>query len=287
LFTVFIFFVLRTIVEKISASPALTQIEGFWNNQDYQSVYDMTGTILWDIPFHNAALTYRGYSAFNLALSRTNSVEVHEFIDTAVNSLRLALFDAKRDVKPQIEYMLGKTYFHKNSLSAYHYYADLAIVYLNNALTNGYGATDIYEYLGLSYAALGMTKESIASFTEALLVNDSDVLKLAIAEQYYKLGQIDAAKPYLYQIKNTSTDELFVFKCSLVLGKIYIDEGNYADAQKEFEAILLKDENSADAYYGLGVIYEKQGDLIKARAQWRSALEIQVNHQDARQKIEA
>ena len=183
--------------------------------------------------------------------------------------------------------MLGKTYFYKNLLSAYHYYADLTVRYLTEALASGYSARDIYEYLGLSYADLNMTNESIAAFTEALALNDSDTLLLAIARQYYKNGQNEAAKPYLFRIKNTSTDELFVLTCSQLLGDIYISEGNYEEAKHEFETILEKDPNAADAYYGLGLIYEQEGDMIKARAQWRKALKAQVNHAGALKKIEA
>ena len=70
-----------------------------------------------------------------------------------------------------------------------------------------------------------------------------------------------------------------------MLGQIYLEEENYDDAKKEFETILEKDINNADAYYGLGVIYEKQGELVKARAEWRKALRIDVNHQNALKKM--
>ena len=51
------------------------------------------------------------------------------------------------------------------------------------------------------------------------------------------------------------------------------------------ENVLEKYPNSADAHYGIGVIYEKQGNLVKARAEWRQTLKIQVNHQGALQKL--
>ena len=54
---------------------------------------------------------------------------------------------------------------------------------------------------------------------------------------------------------------------------------------REFEDVLKKNQNSADAQYGIGVRYEKQGNIVKARAQWRKALKSQANHQDALQKI--
>lgn len=286
-FCLIVFFTVRSIVKNASRTPVSAELERLWRANDYQAVYELAGTVLAETPFQNRALTYRGYASFFLALSQTDPQQAQEYIDTAINSLRLSLMNAKKSLKPQLSYMLGKAYFHKNVLSAYHYYADSAVRYLTDALASGYTADDIYEYLGLSYADLGMTNESIAAFTEALSSNGSDTLLLAIARQYYKNGQSEAAKPYLYRIKNTSTDEVFVLTCAQLLGDIYISERNFEDAKAEFEAILKKDPNAADAYYGLGLVYEHEGDLIKARSYWRKALKAQVNHSGALEKMDS
>ncbi|WP_428768188.1 tetratricopeptide repeat protein [Treponema sp. HNW] len=282
-----LFVIVPRIIKKASRLPAASELDRLWSKADYKGVYELSSRVLAEYPFQNLALTYRGYAAFFLALSQPEPQQAHLYIDTAVNSLRLALMQATKRTKPQIEYMLGKTYFQKNMLSAYHYYADSAVRYLTEALASGYTAHDIYEYLGLCYADLNMTEESIAAFTEALSFNDSDTLLLAIARQYYKNGQNEAAKPYLYRIKNTSTDEVFVLTCARLLGDIYFSEGNIEDARKEYEAVLKKDPNDADSYYGLGLIYEKEGDMIRARASWRKALKAQVNHAGALNKMDA
>ena len=145
-------------------------------------------------------------------------------------------------------------------------------------------ADDIAEYLGLSYASLGMTK-SIAAFTEALLVRESDTLLLAIAEQYYKAKELNAAEQYLFRIVKNSDNEDIIIKSENLLGSIYIDKEDYEAAQAEFDNVLKKNENSVDAHYGIGVIYEKQGNIVKARSEWRKALKIQVNHPGALQKM--
>ena len=130
-----------------------------------------------------------------------------------------------------------------------------------------------------------MTMESISAFTEALLVRESDTLLLSIAEQYYKAEEYEAAEQYLFRIiKNSKNDEI-VLKSQILLGNIYIDNGEYDEALKEFDNVLKKNENSADAHYGIGVIYELQGNIVKARAEWRAALKIQVNHPGALQKM--
>ena len=198
--------------------------------------------------------------------------------------MRLALYDANKTLKPQLQYMLGKAYFYKNTIST-NYYADLAVKYLNLAKENGYEADDIAEYLGLSYAALGMTMESISAFTEALLIRESDTLLLSIAEQYYKTKEINAAKQYLFRVINDSKNDEIIIKGRTLLGQILIEEEKYDEAQKEFDNVLEKYQNSADAHYGIGVIYEKQGNIVKARSEWRKTLKLQSNHAGALQKM--
>lgn len=278
------FILYHFIFKNFSEKTSISDLKQAWNKYDYETVYNASSEILIEKPFNNSALTYHGYSAFYLAVSQTDTALAQAYLDEAINSMRNAIPNAKSSLIPQLEYMLGKAYFYKNSINTY-YYADLAIKYLLAAKKHGYEANDIPEYLGLSYAALGQTKESISSFTEALLIRESDTLLLSIAEQYYKLEQPSAAKQYLFRIIQNSENDELVIKSRNLLANIYIDEKSYSDAKTEFELILKKNKNFADAYYGLGVIYEKQGDLVKARAEWRKALKLQVNHANALSKI--
>ncbi len=280
------FFVKRTVSNKIHNSPSITMLADKWKEYDYQAVYDTSSILLEKKSFNNTVLVYRGYAAFYLAVSATESQQAQAYIEEAIHCLRLALMNAKKKTLGQIYYMLGKAYFYKDSISSYHYFADLAVEYLTKAKQSGYRADDIAEYLGLSYAQLGMTMESIAAFSEALLYRESDALLLSIAEQYSKAEQNAAAKQYLFQIIQRSNDDSLVIKSRVLLGNTLIKEGDWAGAQKEFEAILAKNDNSADAHYGMGLVYENQGDLVKARAEWRKTLRIQVNHAGALEKIQ-
>ncbi|MDD5789615.1 MAG: tetratricopeptide repeat protein [Spirochaetia bacterium] len=279
------FFIHRFIETRVYQGNSLTHLAEEWKKFDYRSVYDISAAILKDTAFNNRALTYHGYSAFYLAIASVEPSETQALLDEAIINLRLALQNAKPSLVPQLEYMLGKAYFYKNSASNYHYYADLAVLYLNRALKDGYEADDIPEYLGLSYASLGMTMESISAFTKALLTRESDLLLLSIAEQYYNAGQFAAAEQYLFRISKECRDEKITVKSHLILGKIYTEQKKFSEAEKEFEAILEKNENSADALYGLGVIYENLGELIKARSYWRKALKVQVNHPESLKKL--
>lgn len=280
-----IFFAQRFIDSKINNGNSIYGMKQKWKSYDYQSCYDVSAAYLYDKPYSGVALTYHGYSSFFLSMSQNDIEKSKNYLDESINSLRLALLDASKSTVPQIEYMLGKAYFYKDLQSSYNYYADLAVKYLNDARLLGYKADDIPELLGLSYASLGMTMESISSFTEALLIRESDILLLSIAEQYKNAGQNQAAEQYLFRISKNCKDEKIVLKSHLLLGEIYLENGDNEAAKKEFDFILEKNENSADAYYGLGVIYENQGDLVKARSEWRKAVQIQSNHASALKKL--
>ncbi|MDE7390960.1 MAG: tetratricopeptide repeat protein [Treponemataceae bacterium] len=275
----------RVVSSRLHGDSSLVNLYRTWDSYDYQGVYDISANILRQKTFNNAALMLHGYAAFFLSLSETDTTRSQDLLDESINALRLALLTAKSKTVPQLEYMLGKAYFYKNTFSSYYYYADLAVQYLTRARKDGYKADDIPEFLGLSYASLDMTMESISAFTEALLVRESDLLLLSIAEQYYKAGQYVAAGQYLYRISQDCKDEKILLRSYLLRGQIAVAQENYADAAEDFQTILKKNENSADAYYYLGVIYEKQGDSIKARSQWRRALRIQPNHPGALKKM--
>ncbi len=284
------YFAYRAIDSKISKGNSLINLKSKWKSYDYQAVYDISSAILYEKPFNTTARTYNGYAAFFLAVSQSDLTESLTYLDESINSLRIALQTARFGSVSQIEYMLGKAYFYKNLQSSYHYYADLAVKYLLKAKKDGYKASnpkndDIPELLGLSYASLGMTMESISAFTEALLVRESDILLLSIAEQYHAVGQDTVAEQYLYRISQECKDEQIILKSRILMGNIYLEREEFDDAEREFNFVLEKNENSADALYGLGVVYESRGDLVKARSEWRKALRIQNNHPLALKKM--
>ena len=236
--------VFNFVIKNSEHKTSISDLQRHWNAYDYEAVYKLSNDILIENPFNNTALTYHGYSAFYLAVSQIDTAMSQSFLDEAINNMRNALLNAKHSLIPQLEYMLGKAYFYKNTITSY-YYADLAVKYLVSARKHGYKADDIPEYLGLSYAALGQTMESISAFTEALLIRESDTLLLSIAEQYYKIQQPSAAKQYLFRIIQNSENDELIIKSRNLLANIYIDSQEYSDAKSEFELILQKNKNFA------------------------------------------
>ena len=270
---------------KTASGGTARSLHRLWQEQDYAGVYEGAAAVLKGDFLNSTALEFKGFASFYLAVSSNVPAESQMYLDEAINALRLALRGSAPSSLPRIQYMLGKSYFYKNNFSSYHYYSDLAIQYLTAARGSGYTADDIPEYLGLCYASLGMTDESISAFTEALLARESDTLLLAIAEQYCKNQQYAAARQYLFRVNEKSNADDVVVRSNILLGNVAVAEGDFDAARQEFSLVLEKDPNSADACYGLGVIYEAKGDLVRARAEWRKALRLQVNHPGALKKL--
>lgn len=282
------FFLVRVFRDRILNLDSVSTLYTNWDlhtEEGYRSVYKGSREILDLKPYHNTALAFHGYSSFMLAEYETDNMKSQQLLDEAIFSLRTAMRNCKEETLPQVYYMLGRSYFYKDKLSNYHYYSDLVVKYLTEAVSRGYVSDDIPLLLGLSYASLGKTDESIASFTEALLVRESDTLLFDIAKQYCNNEQHSVAKQYLARVLEISSNEELVDSSHLLLGQIYINEEKFSEAEAEYNFILQKNENSADAHYGLGQIYELKGDNIKARAEWRKCLKIQFNHPGALKKM--
>ena len=280
-------FIFYKVIQKLFMSEnSVHSLYKAWNANDTVKVYEISSNILDGKPLHNTALALRGYSAFKLAVSESDNNTLTQFyIDRAINDLRIALQSAKKKTVPQLHYVLGLTYFYKNKLASYYYYADLSVKYLEMAQNEGYRSRDIPELLGLNYSDLGNSKKSIEYFGEALRVHESDTLLYNIAMQYYNSGQKDIAKQYLVRAIGLSNDDDILLDSHYMLARIYTEEENYSSARRELDLIFEKNENFADAHYGLGVLYEKQGDLAKARSEWRKCLKLQVNHPGALNKL--
>jgi tetratricopeptide (TPR) repeat protein len=277
---------IQFIKHKFYSENSVYALYDFWKKNEIDKVYDLSGKILQKHVFQKTALTLRGYSSFKLAISNISDINgAQAYLDEAINRLRIAIQASDEKTQGQTYYVLGLSYFYRNRLSSYHYYADLAVKYLLDAKERGYKSDDINELLGYCYAGLGETEMSIQAFSEALLVHETPSLLYNIAKEYYGISERAVAKQYLARALMTTDDDELKINSRNILGKIYLDEGDYEAARKEFETILEKNENFADAHYGLGILYEKQGDNAKARAEWRKCLKLQVKHAGALQKL--
>ncbi|MEL3906335.1 MAG: tetratricopeptide repeat protein [Treponema sp.] len=260
--------------------PSLNSVYTDWEHKDYAAVYMKTAQILEKRPMDGTALALHGFSAYYLFAEQTDLSAGAEYLTASVVYLRRALYLTKKKDTPKIAYILGKAYYQQG-----YYYADLAVKYLDQAYTGGIEAEDLAEFRGMAASLLGDTDKAIAAFTQALALNPSDLVLYAVAENYKKKGDVQNAKLYLFETIKKTADAVLELRCRNQLGLLFLEEGKTAEALEQFNLVLKKDINSAEAHYGIGLIYEWQGDMIKARYEWRQALRLNPIHTETRAKL--
>ena len=271
----------RNTLKKIINKPTRNDvIMEMWDNQKYSDLIEYCDKILEKEPSSFDALMFRGFSSFYEGAAKVSLEDRLPLIDDAVFFLRKAvLFDEKK-MRPQIDYVLGKAYYHKGR-----YYCDLSVKYLEKSLSENHVGKDTYDYLGLAYAELGNKVKSAEYFEIAAENNPSDILFLILAQVYIDLGKSDKAEEYLLRSNNKTADPQIEEKNLFLLGQIYQDRNDMLKAEDCYQRIIQKNPRSADAYYKLGLLYETAGDKIKARAEWRNALRADPEHYGTRLKL--
>ena len=260
--------------------PSMNLVYADWANNDYAEVYEKTAQILEKRPMDGTALALHGFAAYYLFAEQTDLSVGADYLTAAVVHLRRALYLTKDKDIPKIAYILGKAYYQQG-----YYYADLAVKYLDEAYTGGIEASDLSEFRGMAASLLGDTDKAIEAFTQALAANPSDFVLYAVAENYKKKGDIQNAKLYLFETIKKTGDAVLEIRCRNQLGLLFLAENKPNEALEQFNTVLAKDVNSADAHYGIGLVYEMQGDMIKARYEWRSAIRLNPIHAETRAKL--
>ncbi|MGP1521460.1 MAG: tetratricopeptide repeat protein [Treponema sp.] len=266
--------------QKYKDIPSIRELAEDWESSSYNSVYLKSEIILKNDPFNAQALAFRGFSSYYIYVSEPEEASHITYLENTIVSLRQAMYFLREKDMGKLSYVLGKAYYQKGE-----YYADLALKYLSIAEASGLNFIDIHEFKGMAYLLLGEEEQAISSFTLALKETPSPLLLYILGETYLKIEDFQNAKQYFFETISKTKDELLQLKCRYHIGSILFDEGEFERAKDEFEAIIEKDDSSSDAHYGLGLVLEQQGQLAKARSEWRRALKLNPSHEKTREKL--
>ena len=253
-----------------------------WNAGNFEQAYEISKNALHDKPVDYFLLTINGFSAYQAGISQINNHNTLFYIDEGIRSLRKALLLKQSANDGRVHYVLGKAYSYKGNE-----YADLAIKYLEKANSLSYDASDIPEYLGLAYAATGDFRSSVEAFTQAFRTNQqpTDNLLLSIARSYMAMGEFNMAVGYLQRCAAASQDILSINIARMLLAEIYINSGDYDNAEKQYISILEDSGENAEVRYQLGELFLLRGDTTRARAEWRIALRQDPAHARVRARL--
>lgn len=271
----------KTSFSTLLAGRKKSELLSSWNAGDRVNTLQLCRQELEKNPLDPFFLSFNGFSAYYLAMEKPEGEERLSLLDEAVISLRKSLaVDQKSPVLGQEEYILGKAYYQKG-LPWY----DLSLKYFEKAKADNYSAPDLDQYLGLLYAALGEHINAVNHFEIALKNNPSDVLMISAALSYKESGNTAKSMEILNLAISSSSDDLVVLKCRMMIADIEFDAGNLKKAEELYDALVKADPSLADAWFKLGVIYETWKDPIRARAAWRKAIAQDPNHVEARKKL--
>ena len=271
----------KSSLRSVLAGNRKSEVLDSWNSGDRVNTLLLCRQELEKNPLDPFYLSFEGFSSYYLAMEKPEGEERISLLDEAVTSLRKSLAaNEKSPVLGQEEYVLGKAYYQKG-LPWY----DLSLKYLEKAKVDNYSATDLEQYLGLLYAALGDHVTALQHFESALKNNPSDVLMISAALSYKESGNTAKAQEILNSAIASSSDDLVVLKCKMMLADMEYDSGNLKQAEALYDALVKADPSLADVWYKLGLIYEAWKDPIRARAAWRKAIAQDPNHLEARKKL--
>lgn len=256
-----------------------------WDAHKWDDVRATTLSSLAAAPLDPFYLCFKGLASFYKAMDLPEGEDRAALLDETIASLRKALVVAGRSSpRPQMEYVLGKAYYHKGRA-----YYDEAAKYLEASIVSGYSAADSREYLALAYAGLGSKAKAVENFDTALSAQGegarSELLLLAAARAQIDSGANDKAEALLVEAISSGSDELARQKCRFLLGDIYHQRGDSIRAEEQYLKILEKDPESAEAHYRLGLVFQERGDPVRARSEWRKAVAFDPMHMAARQKL--
>ena len=268
----------KPLAAKRGKEPAVVQktYEQLWQESNYKQLAERCEEKIVRFPLDPKALVYAGFSYFYLAVGQFTMEEKIPLLNKSIIYLRKVLLLPSVPLQRKVEYILGKAYYNKGR-----YYLDLSIEYLKKSIDAGFLQEDSYKYLGMAYGELGMYKKATTYFLKALAEKPDDMLYLVLGQTYYKMEDEVTSEKYLLEALSSTHDFSIEQKSRFLLGKIYLDKNELTKALDQYNNILEKNRNSADAHYYLGEIYSKLNKKVKARAEWRKALEIDPSHYGA------
>jgi tetratricopeptide (TPR) repeat protein len=213
--------------------------------------------------------------------SSLSGKEKEESLDSAIRYLRKSIVLSRlEDVLNKTYYLLGMSYFRKGSM-----YYELAAEYLKKSLDSGYRDESLYEILGYCYYQLGAFDDAIAFLESARIEAPRDIARLYLVFAYRDKGMYESALQELEYLINNTQDDVIRNEAVSVLIWIDFQEERYENAKQSILSILETNDSSAFAHFWLGNIYEKEGDLISARKEWRKTLKLDPKHIGAIEKL--
>ncbi len=252
-----------------------------WQEQAYGDLIELADRRLEERPLEYESLLLSGFAYFYLGIDQIETEIQLDYMNEAVVRLRKAKLHGRNEMQSELQYILGKAYFHKGV-----YYDDLAIDYLSSSLDGGYQSIDTHEYLALAHARRHEYEDSVYHLERAVELNPDDLLYYTLGATRMQVGRNEDALQSFREAVRVSSDEYLQQQARIRLGELLQLSGDYDEAEEQLKLVLQDNPKSADAHFVLGEIYSARGDRERARYEWREAVRIEPRHVDALQSLQ-
>ncbi|HOV14549.1 MAG TPA: tetratricopeptide repeat protein, partial [Spirochaetota bacterium] len=278
----FSFVYIKNLSGKLSYQKELkASYKKLFNQKNYLELIEKMDKELKNTPFVVEYLIYRGYSYFFLGEDEKNLEKRNKYFMLSLFDLRKAMaIGITTNNAMNLYFCIGKIYYYFGEA-----YYRLSIEYLKRSLKYGNKRKDLFYVLGLNYSYLGNYDDAIATFNEALKLEENDLVLLAIGISYYKKSDFENAKNYLTKVMKITKEPKIKEKSFEMFGEILFEQKKYDESEKYFDEVININENNSNAFFFKGEIYFINNNPIKARAFWRKTLEIDPSHIRALKRI--
>ncbi len=260
----------------VSSGESEISLREAWEAGRYEEVLEAAEEIFSTAPLDPQGLVFAGFAHFYQGVNEVDRDNRESDLAGATRHLRRALLLDRPPAYGEVSYVLAKSYFHRGP-----FYHDLVVEYMEQAIEAGYVADDSYEYLSLAYETLGRYEDSIRSLEEALGRNPSDLILLTLGQLYRRVGDYPEAQEKFSGAISATTDSFLEQEARYGLGALLLEQGKLDEAEEQYREILANNDRAADAHYRLGLVYQARNDEERARFEWRQAISIDPNHEEA------
>jgi len=139
----------------------------------------------------------------------------------------------------------------------------------------------IYRYLGEAYLGLNLKKDAMAAFKKAVKSNPADAFSFNwLGMLYAELkNDLEIAHTLCRNALELDHQNSLYWK---TIGRIYYLKNDYPQAIHHLKEAQRRMKKDHEIYYHLGLVYEKMGDIAKARRKWQKALKVNPLFKEAR-----
>ena len=155
-----------------------------------------------------------------------------------------------------------------------------AVILLDGAARAGHADRPLLRSLGAMLRDHGDLARSATVLEELVRADPADLESAgALAQTYTRLGRTVDAESQFKRVLAASPNDAATWNN---LGSVYLAANRLVEARTALLRSTAIDPAQPAAHNGLGVVFARSGDITRAVAEWRKALELRPDFADAR-----